>query len=528
MSSESLSGIIKLLPESPGIYQYYDAKGRLLYVGKAINLKKRVSSYFNRNDLDPKTSLLVSHIANVSTIVTPSETEALLLEDSLIKKHKPPYNIDLKDDKRFPYFCLTLSEKEPRLLIVRQRKNDGNKYFGPYAGSIQDVLRIIKQIFPIRKCNYPELTGIKRPCMYFQIKQCLAPCVYPVAEAYRQEVDRLMKFLQGDYEFVVDSLTKEMNAYAASLQYEKAAEIRDKLKTLERIASRQSVIAPDQITRDIWSFAEDENIVVIVVLIMQNGRITGSKRFFASKGKAVDDTWFERTIESYYQQEARPQEVILPQQYKTGFRANLVAIARKNALQFLQEKILTGLKDNSAERGMLRLQEVLNLETPPVRLDCFDISHIQGAETVASMTVFRNGKPDKKEYRKYIINLETPNDFAAMQEVLSRRYLKVATGEQEAPSLVIIDGGKGQLQIAVRVLETLHLSLPLVSIAKRQEELYIPGRRNPIVLKRNDPALKIIQQIRDEAHRFAIEFHRLRRSKRTLYGSADAKRPKQK
>lgn len=527
-----LAETIALLPEKPGVYQYYDKQGKLLYVGKAINLKKRVASYFvERKDRDPKTAMLVTQIASLSTIVTTSEAEALLLEDSLIKKHQPPYNIDLKDNKNYPYFRLALNEKYPRLTIVRKRAKDGAKYFGPYPGSLRDTLKTINQLFKLCKCKKP----MQKKCLYQQLGQCLAPCQNNIAELYAKEVEKVSTFLDGGYEKLIDQLTKEMQILSKELNFEEAAQIRDKLKTLERIASKQAVIAPDKIRRDIWYFTHNERLAVGTVIVMEFGRIISVQSFYGKIFATITDNgstkngeaiveWSaglyrderERLLANYYNEHERPTEIILPEDYRSGFRYELLQIARRNALKALQDRMLEELSDRSPAKGLQRLQEILNLDKLPERIDCFDISHIQGSETVASMSVFRNGLPDKNSYRRYILTQTSPDDFASMQEVLSRRYLKVATGETERPDFILIDGGKGQLAIASRVLATLNLSLPHISLAKEQEEIFFPGRKNALSLKRADPGLRILQQLRDEAHRFAVSFHRLRRKKRML------------
>ncbi len=517
----SLAETIARLPEKPGVYQYYDQKGTLLYIGKALNLKKRVSSYFlERNNRDIKTSILVEQIHSVSTIVTNTEGEALLLEDSLIKKHQPPYNIDLKDNKNYPYFRLSTNEQYPRLTIVRTRIRDGAKYFGPYPGSMREALKTINQIFKLCKCRPTRTLPAKerraKSCLYQQLNQCLAPCQKNCTELYVSEVKKVITFLEGGYEELIEALTKEMELLSKNLRFEEAALLRDKLKTLKHIASKQSVITPDKTRRDIWYFAHNEAIAVGTVIIMEHGRIIAVQHFYGKVGLGVEDDYAERFILSYYTEHEKPTEVILPNDYKSGFRYELLQIARRNALKALQDRMLENLTDRSPAKGLQRLQEILNLEKIPERIDCFDISHIQGSETVASMSVFRNGLPDKTAYRRYILEQNSPDDFASMQEVLSRRFLKVATGEAERPDIILIDGGKGQLAIAIRVLETLGLLIPLISIAKAQEEIFFPGRKNPLILKRTDPGLRLLQRLRDEAHRFAISFHRLRRKKRML------------
>jgi excinuclease ABC subunit C len=367
----------------------------------------------------------------------------------------------------------------------------------------------------------------------------LAPCQGNCDESYKNEVSKVITFLEGGYEELIAQLKEEMHQLSKNLQFEQAAELRDKLKTIERIANKQTVIAPDKVRRDIWYFANNEKFAVGTLIMMEHGRIIGVQHFYGKNFASVLDKsatgrhsnigeslveWSaglyrderERFLSTYYSDHERPTEIILPEDYKSGFRYELIQIARRNALKALQDKMLESLKDRSPAKALQRLQEILDLEKLPERIDCFDISHIQGNETVASMVVFRNGLPDKNAYRRYILEQTTPDDFSSMQEVLSRRFLKVATGEAERPDLILIDGGKGQLAIAVKVLNILQLNIPVISLAKENEEIFFPERKNPLILKRTDPGLRLLQRLRDEAHRFAITFHRLRRKKRML------------
>lgn len=528
-----LEKIIAQLPHSPGVYLYQNAAGELIYVGKAKDLKKRVSSYFNKKDLDPKTEHLVSKIANISSLVTNSEAEALLLEDSLIKKHKPKYNIDLKDDKRYPYFRLETKAEYPVLKIVRQRKKDGAKYFGPFSGSITDTLKIINKLFRLRKCKQLN----PRACLYNQLGQCLAPCLTKDKSAYQKEVLNLVRFLEGDYQTVLAELKTEMNDFAKAEQFEKAAETRDKIEYLERIKEKQTVVSPDLKRRDVWSFAQNNSFAAALVMIMQNGRIVGSQSFSVRTGNQ-DASFKERALINFYKEAELPEELILPpdleisalekyfeqtriQQPRQGFRAELLKLARKNVLKSIQEKALSELKQNKETLRLQAAKTALALPSLPLRIDCFDISNLQGKDTVAAMTVLRNGLPDKREYRRYHLEQDAPNDYAAMEEVLNRRYYKVMTGEAESPDLIIVDGGKGQLNIADQVLKKFNLQIPLIGLAKKNEEIFVPRRLNPIVLKRSNPALQLIQLVRDEAHRFAVSFHQHKRGKRIFASALD-------
>ena len=524
---EHLTKLLKNLPARPGVYLHLDARGKILYIGKARDLKKRVSSYFH-GEKDAKTAALVEKIAEFSTIVTSSESEALLLEDSLIKKHKPPYNIDLKDDKRYPYLKLT-AEKYARLVISRQRFNDGGKYFGPYAGSVHDALRAVQGIFGLRRCK----TFGKKPCLYAQIGQCLAPCSGGKEEEYQKEITALTDFLRGDYAALDADLKKQMAAAAQNMDYETAAHRRDKLRALEKVMVTQSVVAPDDIFRDVWGFAAGQNIWAAVLLRIQHGRITGSRSFSAGGKRALASDSFERLLINFYSDETIPAEIILPAEYacgafaawagarqakvwqpRSGFRFDFVQMGVYNARKYLQERLMAQLRAASPADGLKRLQEILALEALPRRIECYDISHIQGSETVASQAVLLDGIPGKSEYRKYIINQERPDDFASMEEVLTRRCMRL--DDSNRPDLVVIDGGKGQLGVAVRVWKNFDLAIPLCALAKREEEIFIPRRAEPLVLPRRDSGLRLLQTVRDEAHRFAVSFHRLRRKKRTL------------
>lgn len=532
----NIEALIKNFPSVPGVYLYQDKSGKVIYIGKAKNLKKRVSSYFNKQQLDPKTKLLVSKINNISSIVTNSEAEALLLEDSLIKKYKPKYNIDLKDDKRFPYFCLDLTQQYPRLNIVRQRKKDKAKYFGPYAGSITDTLKVIEKVFRLRKCKNIN----KKGCLYLQLGQCLGPCQSNDQQAYNSEVKGLISFLSGNFQALLEQIKSEMNKASQNEEYEKAAVLRDKLEYLTKVSEKQTVVAPDLAKRDIWNFANNDKYFVAQVLMMQNGRITGSKSFSMINDQNIDGDFPERTILNFYQTEGVPQEIIAPPELELaalkewlennntkllqpgqGFRAGLLKLARKNVLKIIQDKMLASLKENKSLVQLKALQSILGLDVLPARIECFDISNIQGHDTVAAMTVFANGFPDKNQYRRFHLEQEAPNDFAAMEQVLNRRYYKVMTGEAVSPALIVIDGGKGQLNIAAQVLKKYQLKIPVIGLAKKNEEIFLPGRMNPLTLKRSSPALKLIQSIRDEAHRFAINFHRQKRSKRFFSSSLD-------
>lgn len=522
-----LAKILRLLPSKPGVYMYYAAAGRLLYIGKARDLKKRVNSYFH-GEKDPKTAALVAKITDISTIVTRSETEALLLEDSLIKKHKPPYNIDLKDDKNYPYLKLT-AEKYPRLIVVRQRLADSSKYFGPYAGSVREAQRAVQNIFTLRRCK----TLGRKPCLYFQIGQCSAPCTGGKDELYQKEIKALTDFLRGDYEKLSAELTQQMNTAARELDYESAGRCRDRLRALERVMVSQTVVAPDKISRDVWGFAAGQNICTAVVLRIQNGRISGSHSFSAVSKRGVTEDERERLLLNFYAAETAPAEIILPEniafdafnswaeqkniklwQPQSGFRYDFVQMGIHNARKYLQERIMDQLRAETPADGLTRLQEVFQLEALPRRIECFDISHIQGSETVASQAVLLDGLPAKSEYRKYIIDQDKPDDFASMEEALTRRCMHIP--DWPRPDLLVIDGGKGQLSVAVRVLKNLNLSIPLCALAKKKEEIFIPRRSDPLVLPGRDAGLRLLQTVRDEAHRFAVTFHRKRRSKRTL------------
>ncbi|MDR2432105.1 MAG: excinuclease ABC subunit UvrC [Candidatus Margulisbacteria bacterium] len=529
MKNEKLTKLLANLPDKPGVYMHYDAQGRLLYVGKALDLKKRIASYFH-GEKDPKTAALVAKIAEVSTIVTRSEAEALLLEDSLIKKHQPPYNIDLKDNKNYPYLKLT-AEKYPRLVIARQRNKDGGRYFGPYAGSVRDALRAVQGIFSLRRCK----TLGKKPCLYAQIGQCLAPCAGGYEERYQKEIAALADFLRGDFSGLSAELEKQMAEASRELNYEKAAQCRDKLRALEKIMVTQSVVAPDNIFRDVWGFAAGQNIWAAVLLRIQHGRISGSHSFSALNRRGIAEDERERLLLNFYAAETAPEEIILPAdtafaafhewaesrtvriwQPQSGFRHDFVRMGVYNARKYLQERIMGQLKEDAPAAGLKRLQEILGLEAPPRRIECFDISHIQGSETVAAQAVLIDGRPGKSEYRKYIIDQAKPDDFASMEEALARRMMRIP--EWPAPDLLVIDGGKGQLGVAQRVLKNMRQHIPLCALAKREEEIFIPRRGEPLVLPRRDSGLRLLMAVRDEAHRFAVTFHRKRRSKRTLNG----------
>ncbi len=523
---EKLLAEIKTFPHKPGVYLMKDAKGRILYVGKARNLQKRVKSYFSRQ-VSAKIAAMLSHVTQIDYIITPSEKEALILECNLIKTHRPRYNVVLRDDKNYPYLRIDLNEKWPRFTIVRRMQKDGARYFGPFASAkaVRETLKSMGQLFPLRKCGDFVLKHRTRPCLNYQIKRCVAPCVgYISPEEYKKIAEQACQFLEGKAEGLLAELERQMKQAAARLEFERAAFYRDRIFAIKRTLERQAMVSADFANRDVVAYLKwpEEERIEILVLQIRNGYLLAERRYSLKLAMATPEEAFcDFLAQYYYRQDIVPAEIILPflpeekeileewLSEKAGEKVvikaassetekRLLHMANENLKHYLQNQGLEALKE---------LKERLHLPTLPQRIECFDISNIQGQYTVASMVVFENGKPAKKEYRRYKLSLEgQPNDYAMMEEVLRRRYQK----QEKLPDLLLIDGGKGQLQIAVKILQAEGLNIPVVSIAKgknEEDKLYLPERKNPLCLLSHSLALRLLKQIRDEAHRFAITYY---------------------
>lgn len=535
---------IAFLPESPGIYIWKDLQGEVIYIGKALSLKNRIKSYLSAGPKDPKTEQLVKHIAELDFIITNSEAEAFLLEATLVKRHQPKYNILLKDDKRYPFVKVTLNEDFPRVFVTRELIKDGSRYFGPYTDvkSLRRTLRSFEWLFPIRDCKRKIPIGkvvFSKACINYQLGKCSAPCIGKISQGqYMLIVNKMLRFFEGRYEEVLDEYREEMNELSSHQRFEEAAKIRDRIIAIGKIQKRQTVFYADRRNIDILGFYQEENDAVCLVLRMQEGAIINQENYPL---KNVANESRERILASflklyYAQRDDLPGEILLPfepDDYaalsewlkhrlmlpQRGERSKLLAMAKRNAFHLIEEKKLAHLrKANRTIFPIQELKESLGLSKLPRKIVCMDISTIQGTDTVSSAVYFENGKAKKKYYRHYIIrSIDTQNDYAALQETLSRFLGELEREADMKPDLFIIDGGKGQLSASHKILEESPFKdIYIVSLAKRAEEIFVPGHNMSVILPRSSSALRLVTTIRDEAHRFAITFHRSRRNKRTL------------
>ncbi|MEI7475630.1 MAG: excinuclease ABC subunit UvrC [bacterium] len=556
-----MSTIVKekltLLPDLPGVYLMKDKDGEIIYIGKAKNLKKRVKSYFQKNLDSAKLRIMVPQIINFEFIITDTEIEALILESHMIKKHKPKYNVLLKDDKRFPWFVVT-DEDYPRILIVRkvEKKLIKGKYFGPYTNSraMYSTLELIKKLFPLKQCKTPRFKD--RPCIYYQMGKCLGVCQKLVtSEEYKQVARNVELFLSGKQSELVEQLQNHMNLAAERQEYEKAAKYRDSYLDVLKVVERQKVVSENtSLSQDIIAYEHDELRMSTVLLKVRDGRLIAKEDFEIPLEEIHSPKeGLVSFIQQYYQMVELydiPKEILIQEELeekdllaewlslkksskvtitvpKADKKLELIEMALKNAcssLESLKLKSAVQLQNDWNEVGSY-IQEKLMLTKFPHRIECFDISHIQGTNTVASMVVFINGKSVRSEYRRFKIrSLEEgkPDDFASMREVVSRRYTKLLKNDESLPDLIIIDGGKGQLSYAKEVLDELGLvDQPLISIAKRFEEIFLPDRSESVIIPLNSPALFLFQRIRDEAHRFAVSYHRRLRENQAIKSILD-------
>ena len=570
--SEKLQGILDTLPAKPGCYLMKNADGAIIYVGKAISLKNRVRSYFHADaSHDAKTRRLARDIVDIEWIVVGSELEALILEMNLIKKHRPRYNIRLKDDKRYPYIKVRWAEPYPKVTVTRQMVEDGSRYFGPYtsAWAVYQTLDILRKIFPYLTCDR-EITGQdKRACLYYDIKLCIAPCIGAASQAsYRQMISDLMDFLSGHSEDIVARLQTEMEKAATEMRYEKAAAIRNQLKAIQSIIERQKIVfATDYKDSDVLAMARSDGEACVQVFFIRSGKLIG-REYFILEGTedSADAQIMEQFVTQFYTEAANiPQQVMLPQEIeeakiigewlrskrgggkvefivpKDGQPSELVKMAAENATETLTALRAQWQADaHKQEQALAELQQALNLKEPPNRIECYDISNTQGTAIIGAMVVFTQGVADKKLYRKFNIEsvVGAPDDFASMEEMLTRRFRRWRSAEESAsqvgakkdasfsflPDLVIIDGGKGQLGRAVEVLEKYELmeKIPIVGLAKQQEEIFFPHKSDSLMLPRHSQALYLVQRIRDEAHRYGITAHRKKRQKLGMASILDA------
>lgn len=553
----SLDDKLETLPTQPGVYKFKDAEGKVIYVGKAQNLRSRVRQYFTRaRGTEPRIEKLVSKIADVELMVTGSEVEALILEANLIKSLKPRYNVLLKDDKSYPYIVIT-NEPYPRVFVTRRVRKDGSRYFGPYADvkTMRFALKTVRDIFMIRSCNY-DLTDdtVARKkfkiCLDYHIRKCEGPCEGLVTrEHYNRMIDQVAQVLKGRTDSVIETLRIEMERLSEGMKFEEAARMRDKMKAVEVYNEKQRVVDRREVDRDIIAVAAKGDDACGVVFQVRDGKVLGSRHFYLQNaGDRTEGALLEAIIERYYlEADDLPGEVVLsapiessslvkawleartdkPVQIETpkaGEKAKLIAMVRNNAMLLLGEWELQKMKRGDfVPHAVQALQKDLRLAVPPRRIECFDISNIQGSDAVASLVVFVDGKPRKSEYRKFRIRtVSGPDDFASMQEVVERRYQRILEQDDPRPDLIMVDGGKGQLSSAMEVLTRLQIgSIPAIGLAKRLEEVFLPGESEPVPIPRTSSGLKLLQQIRNEAHRFAVTFHRSVRSKRILQTELD-------
>lgn len=562
MTTQLIQEKLKLLPDKPGVYLMHDEAGEIIYVGKASSLKNRVRSYFRPNPGDsPKVEAMVSRIADLEWIITDTEVEALILELNLIKKHRPKYNIRLVDDKHYPYLKLTVNEKYPRIVITRSMKKDGARYFGPYtrSGAMNETLRLLRKIFPLRTCSNETMARQTRPCLNAHIKRCLAPCTNQVnPEVYLDMVRDIILFLEGKQEDLIKTLEVKMNQAAENMEFERAAELRDQINAVRQVMVKQKIISADMSNQDVIAMARGQGESCVQIFFIREGKLLGRDHFFLQGTDEMSRSEIITAfVEQYYSKASEiPQEILLQEEVigkellerwltdskgkrvylrtpQRGEKLKLVEMVAKNALMTLEEEELTRQKKQMmTKEAVLELQRELALKKPPFRIECYDISNIQGTNSVGSMVVFENGEPKTSDYRRFQIKtVEGPNDFASLQEVLARRFKRAKAEAEEGsqgskfaklPDLIIIDGGKGQLSSAREVMHQLGVDdIPTFALAEEEELLFTEGKSEPIVLPKNSPSLYLVQRVRDEAHRFAVSYHRRLREKRAYKSILD-------
>jgi excinuclease ABC subunit C len=547
---------LKTLPAKPGVYLFRDGRGEVLYVGKAKSLRSRVRSYFQKTtDGRAQIALLPERVADLEVIVTGSEVEALHLEQNLVKRHRPPFNVRLRDDKSFPYIAVTVEDEYPRVMFTRERHRRGVWYFGPYANAkkVRETLDVLNRVFPYRPCEGPKPgrhSGI--PCLDYHIDRCLAPCVgYVSKEDYRAIIDRVIEFLSGDVKPIQRELERQMHEAARDERFEDAARYRNRLFSVQHLVERQSVERQSVGNVDVIGFAGEGDRAVVQIFPLRGGRMIDRYSFHLENVGGQDLTTVVESfcLEYYGSAPSVPPQIVVPRDTgdlgalaellsekrgarvevrtaERGEKRRLQQLADENARHALvTEQAATDQKRARRVEALEELREALNLESLPIRIECYDISHAMGQDPVGSMVVFQDAQPRKADYRKFGIKTagDDPDDFAAMAEVIARRFARLSDGTGEThdasfaatPNLVVIDGGKGQLSAALAAMQAYDLPrVAVIALAKRIEEVYVPGRSEPIVLSRHNPGLQLLQRIRDEAHRFALDFHRQRREAR--------------
>ncbi|SOC79158.1 Excinuclease ABC subunit C [Salinimicrobium sediminis] len=538
MEESKLELQIKTLPENPGVYQYFDKNGRILYVGKAKNLKKRVASYFNKNNDSHRIRVMVKKIQEIRHIVVSSETDALLLENNLIKKHQPRFNVMLKDDKTYPWICIK-NERFPRVFPTRKLVKDGSEYYGPYTSfkTIHTLMDLIKGLYPLRTCNY-DLSeekirnGKYKVCLEYHLGNCLGPCEAYESEAdYQKKIEAIRQIVKGNFKESLQQFRQQMREHAERMEFEEAQKIKTKIDILENYQAKSTVVNPKINNVDVFSIVSDEGYGYVNFLQLSHGAIIRSHTIEMKKKLGESDkellelgiTEIRQRFNSITREIYVPFKVEVGEDLKVtvpklGDKKQIVDLSTRNAKYFRQERFKQ-MKivdpDRHVNRVMAQMKQDLRLPEEPRHIECFDNSNIQGTNPVAACVVFKDGKPSKKDYRKFNIKtVEGPNDFASMEEVVFRRYRRLLEEGESLPQLIIVDGGKGQLSSGVKALETLGLrgKIAIIGIAKRLEEIFYPGDSIPLYLDKKSETLKIIQHLRNEAHRFGITFHRQKRS----------------
>jgi excinuclease ABC subunit C len=547
---------LKILPTEPGVYLFKNNRGRVIYVGKAINLRNRVKSYFSSQHADsPKTQALVKNITDVEYLLTDSEVEALILESNLIKKHQPKYNIRLTDDKSYPYLRVTLQEDYPRLEITRSFKKDGSRYFGPYTnvGAVQETLKLLKRVFPLRSCKQKQLKKRERPCLNAHIQRCVAPCQGLVSrDEYRHMITEVILFLEGKEEKLVQKLEKQMAEAAERLDFEKAAELRDQLLAIEKVREKQKIVSGSLEDFDLLNYVQGAECSCVQIFFIRSGKVMGGDHFLLEGGPEREGSEILSAFLKQYYHQSRfiPGRIFLPEEVveeeilqswlqekrggkvvfkvpQRGYKKKLLELAAKNAEESLQQE--TKLREQRQQKEKVALEEItqaFKLTENPYRIECYDISNLQGQEAVASMVVFEEGKPKRSQYRRFKIKtVEGPDDFASMAEVIRRRFQRALAGDERFcswPDLVLIDGGKGQLSAALSIMKELGVAqIPVVALAEKEEMLFCGRQADPVVLPCDSQGLYLLRRIRDEAHRFAVTYHRLLRGRRNLASVLD-------
>lgn len=544
---------LELLPDKPGVYKMYDSGGTVIYVGKALSLKNRVRQYFrSQKGMEPKVIAMVSHIADFEYVLTGSEAEAFAFESNLIKELRPRYNILLKDDKHFPYLRADLRQDYPRFEVVRRIKQDGARYFGPYISgfTLKESLEAIRDHFPIRHCKKDIAKAIargERPCLMYHLGRCCAPCSGKIdRERYHGMIDEVVAFLEGNTERLLDELREQMNEFAEQLDFEQAAKLRDRISAISRLGEKQRAITVTDKDCDVFALCRDELNILIFSLFIRSGKVIGAEPFYMSADNETNSLIIESFIKQFYSETRNvPREILvsdIPQELDAlsewlsglrGKKASIVQPQRGEKRKYIEMAVENGkdtlnkqkeLKRREWERGEGALAElcaIIGLDVLAHRIECYDNSHIQGRDAVGGMIVFIDGKPERKEYRRFRIKAEANgDDYLAMDEVLRRRFKRAQDGDEkfkELPDLIMVDGGRGQLNVALRVLEDFGIPhVPAIGLAERNEEVILPFADEPLVLPRKSPSLHLLQRIRDESHRFAISYHRSLRQKNAL------------